>query len=164
ACAGTHHVPVSSARVCSGDGAIYGGRAQRENATLAPTTLAPDAYRRDDVAPPLSSNAEMTPAGDVFGLGRSIRTASAPALIGCLACVLFFARPAHALDPDKRISQYLRTSWRLQNGSAPASMFTVAQTSDGFIWFSVFSPWIYRFDGVRFRTVAVPSKDGSVNK
>src|SRR5271165_3488691 len=67
------------------------------------------------------------------------RTAIAATLICCLTCTLFVARPAHALDPNKRLTQYLHTSWRIQDGSAPAGMFTVAQTSDGFLWFSTYS-------------------------
>ena len=117
------------------------------------------------VSPPqFSPNAQISAPRILLGAARSTRNALATAAICCLAWVLLAAHPAHALDPGKRISQYQRTSWRLQNGSAPAAMFTVAQTSDGFIWFSAFSPSIYRFDGVRFRTVDIPSKDGAVNK
>src|SRR5271157_5550115 len=90
--------------------------------------------------------------------------AIAASLGSCLTCVLFLAGPAHALDPNKRLSQYLHTSWRIQDGSAPAGMFTVAQTSDGFIWSSAFSPTIYRFDGVRFLPWRFSSKGGSSNK
>ena len=92
------------------------------------------------------------------------RTAIAVILICCLTCTLFVARPAHALDPNKRLTQYLHTSWRIQDGSAPAGMFTVAQTSDGFLWFSNYSPAIYRFDGVRFLPRHFPYKGGSSNK
>jgi signal transduction histidine kinase/ligand-binding sensor domain-containing protein len=92
------------------------------------------------------------------------RTAIAATLICCLTCTLFLARPAHALDPNKRLTQYMHTSWRIQDGSAPAGMFTVAQTSDGFLWFSTYSPAIYRFDGVRFLPRHFPYKGGSSNK
>ena len=85
-------------------------------------------------------------------------------LICCLTCALFLARPAYALDPNKRLTQYLHTSWRIQDGSAPAGMFTVAQTSDGFLWFSNYSPAIYRFDGVRFLSRHFAYKGGSSNK
>ena len=43
-------------------------------------------------------------------------------------------------------------------------MFTVAQTSEGFLWFSTNSPAIYRFDGVRFLPSHFPYKGGSSNK
>ena len=91
-------------------------------------------------------------------------TAIAGALICCLTCTLLVARPAHALDPSKRVTQYLHTSWRIQDASAPAGMFTVAQTSEGFLWFSTNSPTIYRFDGVRFLPSHFPYKGGSGNK
>src|SRR5271165_6926014 len=81
----------------------------------------------------------------------------------CLTCVLLLSGPAHALDPNKRITQYMHTTWRIQDGSAPAGMFTVAQTSDGFLWLSAYSHGIYRFDGVQFLPWHLPSK-GPSNK
>ncbi len=78
-----------------------------------------------------------------------LRTTIGAILSACLTC-LSLAGPAHALDPNKRITQYLHTSWRIQDGSAPAAMFSVAQTSDGFLWFSALGQGMYRFDGVQF--------------
>ena len=92
------------------------------------------------------------------------RTSVASTVICCLACTLLVARPASALDPTKRLSQYLHASWRIQDGSAPAGMFTVAQTSDGFLWFSAYAPAIYRFDGVRFLPRHFPYRGGPSNK
>ncbi len=66
-----------------------------------------------------------------------------------LACLSFLPSPAYALDPNKRVTQYIHTSWRIQDGSAPDGMFSIAQTSDGFLWFTSASQGIYRFDGVR---------------
>ena len=68
----------------------------------------------------------------------------------CLTCVLLLAAPAHALDPNKRLTQYMHTSWRIQDGSLPAGMFSITQTSDGFLWFLSLPGDVYRFDGVRF--------------
>ena len=67
-----------------------------------------------------------------------------------LTCVLLMAAPLHALDPNKHVTQYLHKSWRIQDGSAPAGMLSIAQTSDGFLWFTSLSQGMYRFDGVRF--------------
>lgn len=92
------------------------------------------------------------------------RTSIAATVICCLTCTLLVARPARALDPNKRLTQYLHASWRIQDGSAPAGMFTIAQTSDGFLWFSAYAPAIYRFDGVRFLSRHFPYKGGSSNK
>ena len=44
----------------------------------------------------------------------------------------------------------MHTSWRIQDGSVSAGMFSVVQTSDGFLWFTSVSHSMYRFDGVRF--------------
>ena len=76
----------------------------------------------------------------------------------CLVCALLVARPLHALDPNKRLTQYLHSSWRSQDGSAPASMFTITQASDGFLWFASPPRGIYRFDGVRFLPWLLPPK------
>src|SRR3984893_5779236 len=53
-----------------------------------------------------------------------------------------------ALDPDRRISQYGHTVWRIQDGviSPPTS---IAQTTDGFLWITT-AQGLLRFDGVRF--------------
>ena len=77
--------------------------------------------------------------------------AAVAAILGsCLTCVLLLGAPAHALDPHKRLTQYIHTSWRIQDGSAPAGIEAIAQTSDGYLWLSSDSQGMYRFDGVRF--------------
>src|SRR3984957_13159662 len=66
-----------------------------------------------------------------------------------LANLALVALPrAHALDPDRRISQYGHTVWRIQDGaiSPPTS---IAQTADGFLWVTT-AEGLMRFDGVRF--------------
>ena len=78
------------------------------------------------------------------------RTTIASTLASCLTCALLLAAGAYALDTDKRLTQYMHTSWRIQDGSAPAGIEAIAQTSDGFLWFSSDSQGMYRFDGVRF--------------
>ncbi len=55
-----------------------------------------------------------------------------------------------ALDPDKHVTQFIHTSWRIQDGSSPAGMFSITQTSDGFLWFLSLSGDTYRFDGERY--------------
>src|SRR5208283_1454869 len=79
----------------------------------------------------------------------------------CLTCVLLLAGAVHALDPNKRLTQYMHTSWRVQDGSLPAGMFSITQTSDGFLWFSALEQGVYRFDGIRFLPWVPPSKIGS---
>ena len=75
----------------------------------------------------------------------------------CLTCVLLLASSVNALDPDKRVSQYIHTAWRTQDGSLPAGMFSITQTSDGFLWFLSLPGDVYRFDGVRFLPWRLPA-------
>jgi signal transduction histidine kinase/ligand-binding sensor domain-containing protein len=74
----------------------------------------------------------------------------AVALCGYLACVSLAPAPVYALDPHKSVTQYMHTSWRMQDGSLPSGMFSIAQSSDGFLWCVSLPGDIYRFDGVRF--------------
>ena len=55
---------------------------------------------------------------------------------------------ALALDPDRRISQYGHTVWRIQDG-AISPPTNIAQTADGFLWITT-AQGLMRFDGVRF--------------
>src|SRR5687768_11419368 len=86
---------------------------------------------------------------------RACATAAA-SLGSMLICVLVSAGPAYGLDPNKRVTQYIHTSWRTQDGSLPAGMFSITQTSDGFLWLLSLPGDIYRFDGVRFVRWPVP--------
>jgi signal transduction histidine kinase/ligand-binding sensor domain-containing protein len=69
----------------------------------------------------------------------------------------------HALDPNKRLTQYSHTSWRVQDGSAPAGIEAIAQTLDGYLWFSSDSQGLYRFDGVRFLPWTLSSDGKTIN-
>ena len=71
-------------------------------------------------------------------------------LCASLLYLLLRVAPLHALDPNLRLTQYMHKSWGTQDGSLPAAMSSITQTSDGFLWFSALSQGIYRFDGVRF--------------
>jgi ligand-binding sensor domain-containing protein len=85
-------------------------------------------------------------------------------LSGCLACILLAVGTARALDPNKRLTQYIHTSWRTQDGSAPGGMFSIAQTSDGFLWFLSSRGDVYRFDGVQFSLWYPPDDVASIGK
>jgi len=66
-----------------------------------------------------------------------------------LAGLLLAGLPrALALDPDRRISQYGHTVWRIQDG-AISPPTNIAQTTDGFLWVTT-AQGLMRFDGVRF--------------
>jgi signal transduction histidine kinase/ligand-binding sensor domain-containing protein len=92
------------------------------------------------------------------------RGAIAAMLGSCLTCVLLLAGAVHALDPKKHVTQYLHTSWRIQDGSAPSGMYSITQTTDGFLWFLSSRGEIYRFDGVQFRRWHMPSEAETIGK
>jgi signal transduction histidine kinase len=54
-----------------------------------------------------------------------------------------------SLDPAKRISQYVHTAWRIQDGVLPNLPLAFTQTADGYLWIATFAGLI-RFDGMRF--------------
>jgi len=58
------------------------------------------------------------------------------ALLGlCFNCVWLWPVPLHSLDPNKRISQYVHTSWRVRDGSVLHAGYAITQTTDGLLWF-----------------------------
>lgn len=57
--------------------------------------------------------------------------------------------PLHALDPERRISQYGHTAWRLSDDALGGSPTAIAQTADGYIWIGTLNGAV-RFDGVKF--------------
>ena len=77
-------------------------------------------------------------------------------LAGCLTWALLFPDAVHALNPERRLTQYSHSSWRIQDGSVPAGMFSIVQTPDGFLWMTSVSQGMYRFDGVQFVRWALP--------
>jgi signal transduction histidine kinase/ligand-binding sensor domain-containing protein len=78
------------------------------------------------------------------------RNPIAAALACHVTCILLLAGSVHALDRNKRLTQYIHTAWRTQDGSLPSGMFSITQTSDGFLWFLSLPGDVYRFDGARF--------------
>ena len=81
----------------------------------------------------------------------SIRMANRAAVtLTLLTWLSAFQIQVHALDPNEHLTQYIHASWRTQDGSAPAGMLEITQSSDGFLWFSAIAQGVYRFDGVRF--------------
>jgi signal transduction histidine kinase/ligand-binding sensor domain-containing protein len=75
-----------------------------------------------------------------------------------LVCVLspwLTLSVAHALDPNKRLSQYAHTAWRMEDGFLPNTPLWVSQTKDGYLWVGG-SSGALRFDGVRFTPWSAP--------
>ena len=55
---------------------------------------------------------------------------------------------ARALDPDKKISQFMHTSWSAKEG-IPGPVRAIAQTPDGYLWLGT-EAGLLRFDGTHF--------------
>ncbi len=75
-----------------------------------------------------------------------------------LVCVLLLwltLSAAHALDPNKRLTQYAHTAWRIQDVFLPNTPYWISQTKDGYLGVGGGSG-AQRFDGVRFTPWSVP--------
>jgi len=59
------------------------------------------------------------------------------------------APDARALNPERRISQYGHTAWRMRDGFFSSTAHAITQTPDGYLWIGTENGLI-RFDGVRF--------------
>ena len=64
-------------------------------------------------------------------------------------------RPATALDPHTRLTQYFHTAWRVLDGAFEAAPNAVAQTADGYIWIGTGSGLV-KYDGARFDSWSPP--------
>ena len=73
------------------------------------------------------------------------------ALAAILVTGLSVTAPAFALDPSKAFSEYVQSSWALQNGLQQKSVMAVAQTRDGFLWLAT-EEGLVRFNGRTFVT------------
>lgn len=69
--------------------------------------------------------------------------------------VVLSAGTVRALDPNRTLTQYLQRIWQVQQGLPQATIFSIQQSKDGYIWLG--SPGgLIRFDGIRFITVPGP--------
>ena len=66
-----------------------------------------------------------------------------------LVCALLALGPcAFALDPSLDVSQYAHTSWKIREGFIKGTIFSIAQTPDGYLWLGT-EFGLFRFDGIR---------------
>jgi len=65
-----------------------------------------------------------------------------------IAILLACCVGAFALDPSLDVNQYGHTSWKVRDGFTRGSIFSIAQTPDGYIWLGT-EFGLLRFDGVR---------------
>ena len=60
------------------------------------------------------------------------------------------ATTAGALDPSRRLTQYVQVHWRMEEGLPHNTVRTIRQSKEGYIWLGTYAG-LARFDGVRFR-------------
>src|SRR5579872_1126822 len=77
------------------------------------------------------------------------------AFLVCVLSLWLTLNAAQALDPNKRLTQYAHSAWRIQDGFLPNTPFWISQAKDGYIWVGGNSG-AFRFDGVRFTPWSAP--------
>ncbi len=65
-----------------------------------------------------------------------------------LSILLASSACAFALDPSLDVSQYAHTAWKVREGFTKGTIFSIAQTPDGYLWLGTESG-LARFDGVQ---------------
>lgn len=63
-------------------------------------------------------------------------------------CVLFVCLPLYGIDRDRKLTELYHTAWTFKDG-APAEIYALAQTTNGFLWLGA-ATGLFRFDGIRF--------------
>ncbi|MFH1176438.1 MAG: EAL domain-containing protein [Acidobacteriota bacterium] len=85
------------------------------------------------------TRAERWPAN---GAGRGF-------FCGAWGILALVAGAAHALDPDKALTQYIHERWEAGQGLPQNSVQALLQARDGYLWVAT-QEGLARFDGVRF--------------
>jgi signal transduction histidine kinase/ligand-binding sensor domain-containing protein len=62
---------------------------------------------------------------------------------------LCFISTAHAVDPNRLLSQYVHDRWSTDKGFTGATVSSFAQTTDGYLWIGT-DQGLFRFDGLTF--------------
>jgi PAS domain S-box-containing protein len=96
---------------------------------------------------PTLPGAMCTPRAPAFQVPRSF--------LVCVLSLCFALSAAHALDPNKHLTQYAHTAWRIQDGFFPNTPYWISQTKDGYLWVGG-AGGALRFDGVRFTPWSAP--------
>src|SRR5258707_1209228 len=73
-------------------------------------------------------------------------------LIWLMAGIVFCATAAHAIDPNRAMSQYVRDRWGTEQGLPRGPVYAIAQTRDGYLWIGT-EAGLIRFDGWNFRLI-----------
>ena len=82
--------------------------------------------------------------------------------VGIFALLLILpSNMAFALDPNRTLTQYVHRIWQLQQGLPDATITSIRQTHDGYLWLGT-QAGLVRFDGVRFTSFGVINR-GALN-
>lgn len=68
--------------------------------------------------------------------------------------LLWVALPSHALDPELRISQYVRENWTVDQGLPQNTVADIYQDEKGYLWLAT-QEGLARFDGVSFKVFTI---------
>lgn len=98
---------------------------------------------------------ERTPAG----FRRAADSSRVLRLAILLASAVLLVRPAHGLDPDKAITQYVQSTWNSSSGLPENSVHAIVQTDDGYLWLGT-EEGLTRFDGLHFVTYTYHNSPG----
>ena len=82
------------------------------------------------------------------------RGCSGGRLLGVCFSILLVCAPLLAIDRDRRLDELYHTSWTMKDG-APAEIFAIAQTEDGYLWLGT-TTGLVRFDGIHFENYQSP--------
>src|SRR5271156_2229366 len=85
---------------------------------------------------------------------RYSRSASLAGIYALL--ILTCAPPVRALDPNRSVTQYLQRIWQVPQGLPDATIHSILQTSDGYLWLAT-QRGLIRFDGARFSAISSSS-------
>lgn len=94
--------------------------------------------------------------------GRLVPLSSILRLILTAPACVFFCLAAFALDPNKKITQYIHNSWTSEQGLPENDVRGIVQTRDGYLWLAT-EEGLARFDGVRFKVFDKHSVDAIKN-
>jgi PAS domain S-box-containing protein len=73
-----------------------------------------------------------------------------------------FVTHAHALDPNRLLSQYVREQWTAEGRFPGGAVNGIAQTADGYLWIGT-DRGLIRFEGFTFRPVSFSSNASDSN-
>src|SRR5207248_1092967 len=88
-------------------------------------------------------------------LGRIFKSIL-PRRLALTVVLIFSPLAAYALDAGRSLTQALHRIWQVPQGLPQATIYSIRQTQDGYLWLGTQSGLV-RFDGVRFTSIGESS-------